>query len=96
MGQFYDEIPDDPKLIEWIQKQPMFHVASAPLNGDAHPSPTTSTSLTTRRWQRKCVAEGPVIVQAREQEGLLVFGLGRLWYVRRSLSRVYATHIVRR
>ena len=86
MGQFYDEIPDDPKLIEWIQKQPMFHVASAPLYGDAHPSPAMSTLLTTRRWQRECVAEGSVVVQAREQKGLLVLGLGRLWYVRRCIT----------
>ena len=36
MGQFWDEIPDDPKLIEWIKNQQMFHVASAPLHGEAH------------------------------------------------------------
>lgn len=34
MGQFYDEIPNDPKLIEWIRKQVLFHVATAPLNGE--------------------------------------------------------------
>ena len=34
MGQFYDEIPDDPKLIDWIKEQPCFHVATAPLNGE--------------------------------------------------------------
>ena len=34
MGHFYDEIPDDPKLIEWIKEQKLFHVASAPLNGN--------------------------------------------------------------
>jgi hypothetical protein len=34
MGHFYDEIPDDPKLIEWIKTQNIFHVASAPLNGE--------------------------------------------------------------
>ncbi|GJE92270.1 hypothetical protein PsYK624_084240 [Phanerochaete sordida] len=33
MGHFYDEIPDDPKLIEWIKNQKLYHVASAPLNG---------------------------------------------------------------
>ena len=34
MGEFHDEIPDDPQLIEWIKKQPMFHVATAPLHGE--------------------------------------------------------------
>ncbi|KIP10940.1 hypothetical protein PHLGIDRAFT_64839 [Phlebiopsis gigantea 11061_1 CR5-6] len=33
MGEFYDEIPDDEKLIEWIKDQKIFHVASAPLKG---------------------------------------------------------------
>ncbi|EKM54225.1 uncharacterized protein PHACADRAFT_257924 [Phanerochaete carnosa HHB-10118-sp] len=34
MGHFYDEIPDDPKLIEWIKEQKIYHVASAPLKGE--------------------------------------------------------------
>lgn len=33
MARFYDEIPDDPKLLEWIKAQQLFHVATAPLNG---------------------------------------------------------------
>ncbi|KAI0087798.1 hypothetical protein BDY19DRAFT_1049115 [Irpex rosettiformis] len=34
MGRdFYDEIPDDPKLVQWIRDQKIFHVATAPLNG---------------------------------------------------------------
>lgn len=33
MVVFTDDIPDDPKLIDWIKDQKMFHVASAPLNG---------------------------------------------------------------
>ena len=33
MGHFYEEIPDDTKLIEWIRAQKLFHVATAPLNG---------------------------------------------------------------
>lgn len=33
MGEFYDEIPDDDKLIEWMKNQNLFHVASAPLKG---------------------------------------------------------------
>jgi len=33
MGHYYDELPDDPKLFEWIKEQKIFHVASAPLNG---------------------------------------------------------------
>lgn len=34
MVVFTDDIPDDPKLIDWIKDQKMFHVASAPLNGE--------------------------------------------------------------
>lgn len=33
MVQFYDEIPDDPKLVDWIKEQKLFHIASAPLKG---------------------------------------------------------------
>ncbi|KAJ3528809.1 hypothetical protein NM688_g7942 [Phlebia brevispora] len=33
MGHFYDEIPNDAKLIEWIREQKLLHVATAPLNG---------------------------------------------------------------
>ncbi|KAI0802057.1 hypothetical protein BC629DRAFT_162982 [Irpex lacteus] len=34
MGRdFYSEIPDDPKLVQWIRDQKIFHVATAPLNG---------------------------------------------------------------
>ncbi|KAI0339765.1 hypothetical protein BDW22DRAFT_1347272 [Trametopsis cervina] len=33
MGHYYEEIPDDPKLIEWVREQKLFHVASAPLQG---------------------------------------------------------------
>ena len=33
MGKFCKEIPDDPKLVEWIVDQKIFHVATAPLNG---------------------------------------------------------------
>lgn len=33
MVQFYPEIPDDPKLIQWVKDQQLFHVASAPLRG---------------------------------------------------------------
>ena len=33
MGKFYDQIPDDPKLLDWIKSQQLFHVATAPLNG---------------------------------------------------------------
>ncbi|GJE92271.1 hypothetical protein PsYK624_084250 [Phanerochaete sordida] len=33
MGKFYNEIPDDPKLLDWIKSQQLFHVATAPLNG---------------------------------------------------------------
>ncbi|KAI0812688.1 hypothetical protein BC629DRAFT_1474848 [Irpex lacteus] len=33
MVLFYDSIPDDPKFVEWILDQKLFHVASAPLNG---------------------------------------------------------------
>ena len=33
MVQFYPEIPDDPKLIQWVKDQQLFHVASAPLKG---------------------------------------------------------------
>jgi len=33
MGLAYNEIPDDPKLIEWLLDQKLFHVATAPLNG---------------------------------------------------------------
>lgn len=36
MGHFYDEIPDDPKLIEWVKEQQLFHVATAPLKGTSH------------------------------------------------------------
>ena len=36
MGFFYDEIPDDPKLLEWIKGQCLFHVATAPLKGELH------------------------------------------------------------
>lgn len=34
MGKFYDEIPES--LFEWIQKQHIFWVASAPLSGQGH------------------------------------------------------------
>lgn len=34
MAKFYDEIPES--LIEWIKKQHMFWVASAPLSPDGH------------------------------------------------------------
>ncbi len=34
MGQFYDSIP--PNLLEWIQKQHVFWVASAPLDPNGH------------------------------------------------------------
>ncbi|OJA09658.1 hypothetical protein AZE42_03659 [Rhizopogon vesiculosus] len=34
MAKYYDEIPES--LIEWIKKQHMFWVASAPLNPDGH------------------------------------------------------------
>ncbi|EGN94293.1 hypothetical protein SERLA73DRAFT_188095 [Serpula lacrymans var. lacrymans S7.3] len=34
MGNFYDEIPEN--TIEWIKKQQMFWVASAPLTGSGH------------------------------------------------------------
>ena len=33
MGKFYEEIPDDPKLLQWISEQKLYHVATAPLNG---------------------------------------------------------------
>ncbi|KAI0812687.1 hypothetical protein BC629DRAFT_1589413 [Irpex lacteus] len=33
MGHYYDEIPDDPSLIEWIKDQKLFHVGSAPIKG---------------------------------------------------------------
>ncbi|KAI0339774.1 hypothetical protein BDW22DRAFT_1335620 [Trametopsis cervina] len=33
MGAFHDEIPDDPKMVEWLLNQKLFHVATAPLNG---------------------------------------------------------------
>lgn len=36
MGHFYDEIPDDAKLIEWVKEQQLFHVATAPLKGKSH------------------------------------------------------------
>jgi hypothetical protein len=36
MGNYYDEMPDDPKLVEWILNQKLFHVASAPLKGELH------------------------------------------------------------
>ncbi|EKM54258.1 uncharacterized protein PHACADRAFT_123163 [Phanerochaete carnosa HHB-10118-sp] len=32
-SQFYDDIPDDEQLIEWIRAQQLFHVATAPLHG---------------------------------------------------------------
>jgi hypothetical protein len=34
MGETYSEIPES--LIEWIKKQQMFWVASAPLSADGH------------------------------------------------------------
>lgn len=34
MGKFYEEIPEDPKLLQWISEQKLFHVATAPLNGE--------------------------------------------------------------
>ncbi|EIW75791.1 hypothetical protein CONPUDRAFT_158580 [Coniophora puteana RWD-64-598 SS2] len=34
MGLFYDHIPED--LAEWMLKQPMFWVSSAPLSGEGH------------------------------------------------------------
>lgn len=34
MGKFYDEIPDF--LIDWIPKQEVFWVATAPLSGEGH------------------------------------------------------------
>lgn len=34
MGKFYEEIPDN--LLEWIPKQEVFWVATAPLSGDGH------------------------------------------------------------
>ncbi|KAJ3528810.1 hypothetical protein NM688_g7943 [Phlebia brevispora] len=52
MGEFYDEIPDDPKLIEWIKKQVLFHVATAPLNGgrvNVSPKGFASFKLVNRR-----------------------------------------------
>ncbi|PSS38040.1 hypothetical protein PHLCEN_2v125 [Hermanssonia centrifuga] len=38
MAVFYDEIPDDERLVEWVKAQKIFHVATAPLKGQ--PSPT--------------------------------------------------------
>ena len=34
MGKFWEEIPDDNDMIQWIKEQKLFHVASAPLNGE--------------------------------------------------------------
>ncbi|TFK48054.1 hypothetical protein OE88DRAFT_1665129 [Heliocybe sulcata] len=34
MGKFFDEIPDH--LVEWVRKQHMFTVATAPLSGSGH------------------------------------------------------------
>ena len=34
MGKTYDHIPE--KQVEWIKKQEMFWVATAPLDGDGH------------------------------------------------------------
>ncbi|EPQ61268.1 hypothetical protein GLOTRDRAFT_14668, partial [Gloeophyllum trabeum ATCC 11539] len=39
MGKFYDEIPDH--LIEWIKKQHMFTVATAPLSPTGHVNVST-------------------------------------------------------
>ena len=36
MGEFWDEVPDDSALIEWIQKQHLFWVATAPLSASGH------------------------------------------------------------
>ena len=33
MGKYYEQIPDDSKLVDWIRDQKLFHVATAPLNG---------------------------------------------------------------
>ena len=33
MAKYYDEIPENDSLVEWIKAQQLFHVASAPLNG---------------------------------------------------------------
>lgn len=34
MGAYYETIPES--LIEWIRKQKLFYVASAPLSGKGH------------------------------------------------------------
>lgn len=34
MAVYYDELPEDAKLIEWIKKQALFHVGTAPLKGE--------------------------------------------------------------
>ena len=34
MGRFFDAIPDH--LVDWLEEQPIFFVASAPLAGDGH------------------------------------------------------------
>ena len=49
MGQFYDTVPDDPKVVEWLKEQKLFHVASAPLNGK--PLYALSSSLSYRLLQ---------------------------------------------
>ncbi|GJE94488.1 hypothetical protein PsYK624_106580 [Phanerochaete sordida] len=44
--KFFDEIPDDEELIQWIKAQYLFHVATAPLNdGHVNVSPKGQPSL---------------------------------------------------
>lgn len=60
MGEFHDEIPDDPQLIEWIKKQPMFHVATAPLHGELvllDLNIALIVDVIMGRGQRECVSE---------------------------------------
>jgi hypothetical protein len=83
MGHFYDEIPDDPKLIEWIKTQNIFHVASAPLNGElSYASHDVETDKTIDLYRRACerVTQRSTHFQACQQNVLLVPGPFWLWY----------------
>ena len=89
MGEFYDEIPDDPKLLEWVQKQVLFHVATAPLNGEfilvlgrsryAVADAVSGKSIDRRACER--IAQGVLQLPLDESESVLVSGLGWFRYV---------------
>jgi hypothetical protein len=65
MAKYWDEIPDDDSLIQWIKDQKLFHVASAPLNGEDFACVSLRLLIVLARRTCQRLAQRTAIVQTR-------------------------------